>query len=160
MIFKKIKIIIEEEFFKAMELEDDINGVAYPMDGEIFVREPRGDVILHELIHMLEDDSNTRKGIVRLFDDTHIKPLDELLDEDNFVEKWEDILDGYPKEDFVSEIYAYDLVEGLLDIFNNDSKEAIGFLRWFVEDITGVYIQLEFKTLDIEVLNIEDEVEE
>lgn len=29
MIFKKIKIIIEEEFFKAMELEDDINGVAF-----------------------------------------------------------------------------------------------------------------------------------
>jgi hypothetical protein len=145
---KEIKIIIDEFFFEDCE-HPKANGVAFSDENKIIVKEPRPNIIVHELVHILEADPKTREAIEILFGEYYKQTPYDILEEIDT----EELLSDYDKEDWISETYAYFLEDPILNEYDNPA-EAIDFFCWCVEDITGVYPLLVFETTDICNINL------
>ena len=143
---KNIWIFIDRKWF---EDEPNHNGVYYPECDEIYLKEMDGYVLLHELIHAIENDSRTKKVVTKLFD------LEGFKKRIDWEEYCEDCLSNYPEEEYESETYAYQ-IELDLEYRFNDSKMAIGYFLGYIESITGVRVKLIFQTVDINQLNFKN----
>ena len=147
---KEIKIIIDEYAFEEVEFD----GAAFVEDSEIILKEPNGEVLLHEIIHCLEGDPETHNVIVNIFNSFRDTPIEELMKDDEYMEIWREILEDYPKEDWVSEIYAYAIESTFLIWHDNNAKEAISHLEDIIFDEAGVFLALTFETYNIDDINI------
>jgi hypothetical protein len=147
---KEIKVIIDEYAFE----EVDFDGAAFVEDSEIILKEPNGEVLLHEIIHCLEGDPETHNVIVNIFNSFRDTPIEELMKDDEYMEIWEEILEDYPKEDWISEIYAYAIEFTFLDWCDDNVKEAISHLEDIIFDEAGVFLALTFETHNINDINI------
>lgn len=147
---KEIKVIIDEYAFKDM----DFDGVAFVDDSKIILKKPSGEVLLHEIIHCLEADTKTHNVIVNIFNSFLDKPIEELMKDDEYMEIWKEILEDYPEEDWVSEIYAYTIEFTFLEWCNDNAQEAIAYLEDIIFDEANVFLALTFETYNINDINL------
>lgn len=152
-VAKRITITKRSEYF----FDDDCTGICFPEDGEIFVKEFVGSTILHELIHALEMDPLTHEAIAKVWLMYFRIPVDEMMKDEEFVKHLRKAFARYSEEDLPHELFAYWLTEAILEVFEDDgkdAKQAINNLINYVEANSNVWVFLTFATDFIEDINI------
>ena len=147
---KEIKILIGEDFFFD---KPSTEGLALLESETILLRTNTGNILLHELVHLYFDDERTKPAIIDLFNEMHTEPFNELMKHSDFLEYVKECFAYYNEEDWEEEIYAYHLENFLMDDFNQDSKEAIKYLQYYVFESTGVLTYLFFWDSSLERLD-------
>ncbi len=130
----EIKVFIDENYFD----KPNVDGVALLENNCIVLKELNNSTLIHEIIHILEYNSETKPAIVKLFNETHTSPLKDLMKKPDFLEYVEECYSEYDPTDWESEIYAYHLEDLLCEDFDNNFSEILNFLRWYIKDETDV----------------------